>query len=149
MIAVIQRVKKGSVTIEGKLFSSIEAGQVILLGIFQKDSEEDVKKMADKIVNLRIMSDENGKMNRSILDTKGEILLVSQFTLCADLTFGRRPSFIKAKEPGEAEKLYSLFIEKLKERGIDVKTGKFGNYMDVEIVNEGPVTIIVSSRAEN
>ncbi len=92
------------------------------------------------------MSDENGKMNKSIIETKGEILLVSQFTLCADVTGGRRPSFIKAKEPKEAERLYLLLVKKLKEKNIVVKTGKFGSYMEVQIVNDGPVTIIIDSK---
>jgi len=146
MIALIQRVKKGEVSIKGRIFSQISLGYVILLGIFEEDTEQDVVKLTEKISNLRIMSDAEGKMNRSIIDNKGEILLVSQFTLCADVSGGRRPSFIKAKKPDEAEKLYELFAQKLQEKNIAVKTGKFGEYMEVEIVNDGPVTIIVDSK---
>ncbi len=146
MIALIQRVKRGKVTIEEKNHSEIGQGYVIFLGIYQEDTEKEVEKLAEKITNLRIMADEAGKMNRSILDVKGELLVVSQFTLTADLTFGRRPSFIKAKEPKEAEKLYDLFVEKLKNKGIGVKTGKFGEMMDIEILNSGPVTIIIDTK---
>jgi D-tyrosyl-tRNA(Tyr) deacylase len=146
MIAVIQQVKKGSVKIGDKVFSQINFGYVILLGIFEEDMEKDAIKLTEKISNLRIMSDEQSKMNKSIMGTKGEILLVSQFTLCADVTGGRRPSFIKAKKPDEAKKLYELFVQELKEKNIPVKTGKFGKYMTVEIVNDGPVTIIVDSK---
>lgn len=146
MIALIQRVKKGSVTVSGRLVSEIDTGLVILLGIFQDDEKEDVEKLTKKIVNLRIMSDLEGKMNRSIIDTEGDILIISQFTLCADLKYGRRPSFIKAKDPGEAEKLYRLFVKELQKKQIKVKTGEFGTYMQVFLINDGPVTIIVDSR---
>lgn len=146
MIAVVQRVKKGSVRINNRVFSQIRQGYVILVGVFENDSEDDVTKLTKKITHLRIMSDKQGKMNKSIIETGGEILLVSQFTLCADLTQGRRPSFIKAKNPQEAEKLYQLFIQKLQQNNIPVKTGRFGQYMTVEIVNDGPVTIIVDSK---
>ena len=146
MITIIQRVSKAKVIIKGKQYSSIGAGYVILLGIFEDDTEQDVNKLVDKIVGLRIMSDNNDKMNLSIMDVKGEILVVSQFTLCADVSGGRRPSFIKAKKPEEAEKLYKLFVEKLKQAGLNVKTGKFGEYMEVQIFNDGPVTIILNSK---
>lgn len=146
MIAIIQRVNEGKVSINNLVYSEIGCGYVILLGIFDKDAEEDVTKLVDKIVNLRIISDEEKKMNRSIVDTKGEILIVSQFTLCADVSGGRRPSFIKAKNPDEAKKLYELMVKKLKEKNIPVKTGEFGAYMEVQIVNDGPVTIIVDSK---
>ncbi len=148
MIALIQRVKKGKVLIDSKIHSEIGAGQIILLGIFNQDSEKDIEKLVEKVANLRIMSDDKGKMNLSILDTQGEILVVSQFTLAADLTFGRRPSFLDAKEPKEAEKLYELFVEKLKGKGLKVETGKFGEYMEVEILNDGPVTIIVDTKKQ-
>lgn len=146
MIALIQRVSEGSVTVNNKLFSEIGKGYVILLGIFEEDGVKDIDKVVEKIANLRIMSDEHDKMNRSILDTKGEVLLVSQFTLCADLTYGRRPSFIKAKKPDEAKKLYDLTTQKLKDKGISVKNGKFGEYMEVAIKNDGPVTVILNSK---
>ncbi|MGB9882896.1 MAG: D-aminoacyl-tRNA deacylase [Microgenomates group bacterium] len=145
MIALIQRVKSGKVIVENKIFSQINHGYVILVGFCQGDDEKTVLKIAEKIVNLRIMADENGKMNLNITQVKGEILLVSQFTLCAD-TSQRRPSFIKALKEDGAEKLYKFLIEKLKEKNIPIKTGKFGHYMTVEIVNDGPTTIILDSR---
>lgn len=146
MVALIQRVSAGKVLIEDKVFSQIGKGYVILLGIFKEDTEEDVHKLSEKISTLRIMSDEDNKMNLSISDIKGELLVVSQFTLVADLTYGRRPSFIKAKKPEEAEKLYKLFVENLEGKGIPVKTGKFGAYMTIELSNDGPVTIIADSK---
>ncbi|NMB84434.1 D-tyrosyl-tRNA(Tyr) deacylase [Candidatus Roizmanbacteria bacterium] len=146
MIALIQRVSQGRVLVKKNLLSEIDHGYVILLGIFREDNYEDVVKLADKIVNLRIMSDEQLKMNRSITDTKGKVLLVSQFTLCADVSGGRRPSFIKAKEPKEAETLYRSLKTEIEKKGVDVVTGKFGEYMDVIIHNDGPVTIMVDSK---
>lgn len=146
MIALIQRVTRSKVQINHKTVATIRAGYLIFLGVFENDSEEDVEKITEKITTMRIMSDEDGKMNKSIIDTKGEILLVSQFTLCADITSGRRPSFTKAKKPADAEKLYQLLVNKLTEKNIPVKTGQFGAYMDVRIHNDGPVTIIVDSK---
>lgn len=146
MIALLQRVSSGQVKIKDKIISQIGKGYVILLGIFEKDTEDDLKKLVDKIANLRVMADDKDKMNLSIKDVKGDILVVSQFTLCADLTFGRRPSFLDAKKPEEAEKIYLQFVEELKKQGIPVKTGKFGEYMKVTIVNDGPVTIIIDSK---
>ncbi len=146
MIALIQRVAMGKVRIANKTYSDIGHGYVILLGIFEDDNEQDVIKLVEKIPDLRIMGDEKRKMNRSILETKGAILVVSQFTLTADTSGGRRPSFIKAKEPGEAQKLYELFVHKLQEKRISVKTGKFGEYMEVQIYNDGPVTILLNSK---
>lgn len=145
MIALIQRVKSGKVIVEGKEYSRINYGYVIFVGFCQNDNEEIVKKMAEKIANLRIMADNQGKMNLNISQVNGEILLVSQFTLCAD-TSQRRPSFIKALKEDEAEKLYQLLINQLEEKNIPIKTGKFGCYMQVEIVNDGPVTIILNSK---
>lgn len=144
MIAIIQRVKKGKVIIENKVYSQIKKGYVILIGFCQKDNDKIVEKMAEKIANLRIMADSQGKMNLNLVQAGGEILLISQFTLCAD-TSQRRPSFINALKENEAEKLYQLLIDKLKEKNLSVKTGKFGSYMEVEIVNDGPVTIIFDS----
>jgi len=145
MIVVIQRVKSGRVLIENKVYSKINHGYVILVGFCQGDEENIVSKMAEKIANLRIMADKDGKMNLNLSQVKGEILLVSQFTLCAD-TSQRRPSFIKALEPQKAEKLYHLLAKKLEEKNLLVKTGKFGSYMTVEIKNDGPVTIILDSK---
>ncbi|OGK30194.1 D-tyrosyl-tRNA(Tyr) deacylase [Candidatus Roizmanbacteria bacterium RIFCSPHIGHO2_12_FULL_33_9] len=147
MISLIQRVTKAKVSIKRKEYASTGKGYVILLGIFEEDNKTDVKKLVDKIVGLRIMSDNKDKMNLSIKDVNGEILLVSQFTLCADVSEGRRPSFIKAKEPKEAEKLYELFAKQLRNNGIKVKTGSFGDYMEVAIFNDGPVTIILDSKS--
>lgn len=146
MIALIQRVSKGAVLIQDEPYSTIGKGYVILLGIFEDDNAEDIEKLVGKIPNLRIMSDKDGKINLSILEAKGEILLVSQFTLTADLSGGRRPSFIKAMEPEKAEELYKLFVKKLQDNSLSVKTGKFGEYMEVQISNDGPVTIIVDSK---
>lgn len=145
MIALIQRAKSGSVTIDGKTHSEIGHGMVILLGVLDEDSDSVIDKLVDKIINLRIFSDSAGKMNLSIIEVKGEILAVSQFTLAADLKKGRRPSFINAKEPVEAERMYELFVSKLKSQKIGVKTGEFGANMQVEIINDGPVTIIVDT----
>ena len=116
-----------------------------MLGIGQEDSESLVPKFADKIVNLRVFSDEQGKMNKSILDIKGEVLLISQFTLCADTTGGRRPSFVKAAEPIKAEDIYKKMIEAIRGYGVKVETGEFGADMAVDIQNDGPVTIILDS----
>ncbi len=146
MKVLIQRVKSGVVEVGGSQISAIGKGYVLLVGIFQNDTEDDVLKAVQKLVNLRIMSDENDKMNRSLKDVNGEILLVSQFTLCADLTFGRRPSFIKAMEPESARKLYELMKEEIEKEGIRVQTGKFGHYMNVKIENDGPVTIILDTK---
>ncbi len=146
MISIIQRVTQASVNIQEKEYSRINHGYCILVGIFEEDSTQDVMKSVEKILILRIMSDSEGKMNKSIIDTGGEILLVSQFTLCADISGGRRPSFIKAKKPDEAKLLYEEMIKQFTARGISVKTGKFGHYMDVQIHNDGPVTIVVNSK---
>ena len=145
MRALIQRVKKGSVKIDGKLFSSIGSGFVILLGIFTTDNESNINKLLPKILNLRVMDDEKGVMNKSIIETQGEILVVSQFTLCADTSRGRRPSYINAMKPIEAEKLYKVFVNKLNDYGLYIQTGKFGALMEGEIVNDGPTTILLES----
>lgn len=146
MIALIQRVTQAAVFINKKQYSSINKGYIIFLGIFKEDAVLEIDKLVDKIVNLRIMSDENGKMNKSIIDTKDELLVVSQFTLCANLKDGRRPDFFPAKEPKDAERLYNIFTEKLKQKGVPVKTGKFAAYMEVQIFNSGPVTFILDSK---
>jgi D-tyrosyl-tRNA(Tyr) deacylase len=143
--ALVQRVKRAKVKIEGKIFGKIGQGLVVFLGIKDGDEDEVAKFLAEKIANLRIMADENEKMNLSIQDVKGEILVVSQFTLYADLSSSRRPSFIKAARPETAKQLYERFVEKLKEKGIPVKTGQFGEHMEVELINDGPVTIMIES----
>src|SRR3989344_1279811 len=146
MISLIQRVTKGSVSIQDKEISLIRHGYVVVVGIFKDDTDSDVTQSVEKITNMRIMADKNDKMNKSILETGGEVLLVSQFTLCADHTYGRRPSFITAMEPDEAKRLFDLYAEKLRETGISVQTGSFGEYMHVEICNDGPVTIIFDTK---
>ncbi|NPA82332.1 MAG: D-tyrosyl-tRNA(Tyr) deacylase [Epsilonproteobacteria bacterium] len=146
MIALLQRVKSSSVKVDQKEVSKIGKGINILLGVLKEDSEEDIKKLVNKIVNLRIFSDEEGKMNLSVLDVKGEILVVSQFTLAADVRKGRRPSFDNAMNPKEAKRLYEAFCSSLEEF-LSVKRGIFGAMMEVEIINDGPVTFILDSKA--
>ncbi len=146
MIALIQRVKTARVEVEGEVISEISKGYLILLGVLEDDNEEDAKKLARKIAFLRIMSDDKGKMNKDVKEARGEILVVSQFTLAADLSRGRRPSFVKAKNPKEAKELYESFVNELKNYQIPVKTGRFGEYMQVYLQNDGPVTIIADSK---
>lgn len=143
MKALIQRVKKASVTIDGELYSSVGKGLLIFLGVEKNDEKENAEKLADKIVKLRIFEDENEKMNYSILDVSGEILVVSQFTLCADCRKGTRPSFDNAASHQKALELYEYFINKIKQYNISLKTGKFRAMMDIELVNDGPVTFLV------
>lgn len=143
MKVLIQRVKKASVTIEGKIHSSVSAGILALVGIEKGDTSEIVEKLARKVVNLRIFPDENDKMNLSLLDTKGEMLIVSQFTLCGDCRKGTRPSFDKSAPPDIANELYEEFVSKVKEYGVSVGTGSFGAMMDVELINDGPVTFML------
>ena len=147
MIAVIQRVRKASVTIDNTLYSSIANGLLILLGVGSNDTENDVKWMVQKISNLRIFSDPEGKMNLSLKDINGEVLVVSQFTLFANTKKGNRPSFTEAARPDLAIPLYESFIQNLQENlGKPVKTGQFGADMKVELLNDGPVTIILDSK---
>jgi D-tyrosyl-tRNA(Tyr) deacylase len=148
MRAVIQRVSRGSVLVDGEEIGAIGSGLVILLGVHRDDNTEDGKYLARKIVNLRIFSDENGKMNRSLLDVGGQALIVSQFTLWGDTRKGRRPSFIKAAEPDQAEKLYQDFVSEMNRQNITTATGEFGAMMELALINEGPVTLILDSRKE-
>ncbi len=145
MKAVLQRSKYSKVTISDKINGQIKEGLVVLVGFTQGDDEHIVDKMIEKIINLRIFEDENGLMNKSLIDINGEILNISQFTLYADASKGRRPSFVKALNPSDAQKLYQYMNEKLKEKNIKVETGVFGADMKVEIYNDGPVTIILDS----
>lgn len=147
MKAVIQRVKHSSVTVDGELISKIDNGFMILLGVMEGDTKEDADKLIKKIPVLRIFEDENGKMNLSLLDVSGEILLVSQFTLCADCSHGRRPSFTKSAPPDEANALYEYVAHELEKAGVSsVKKGIFGADMKVDLLNDGPVTIILDSK---
>ncbi len=145
MLAVIQRVNKSSVSINGKNIGKIGKGLLVLLGVAGDDKKADADFMAEKIVNLRIFEDENQKMNLSLIDTKGAMLVISQFTLLGDCRKGRRPSFFRAASPDIANELYERFINQVRKKGINVETGKFGAMMDVELINDGPVTIIVES----
>lgn len=141
MRVLIQRVSKASVTVEGQTISSIGKGLLILLGIGHGDGEEQATFLAEKTANLRIFEDEQGKTNLSILDVKGEAIVVSQFTLYANTSKGRRPSFLDAALPDVAEPLVNRFVELLRGQGVPTQTGKFGAHMEVEIHNDGPVTI--------
>ncbi|MBD5402747.1 D-tyrosyl-tRNA(Tyr) deacylase [bacterium] len=143
MKALIQRVKKASVSISGELYSEIGAGILVFLGVEKGDEKLNAEKLADKIAKLRIFEDDNEKMNHSLIDIGGEILIVSQFTLCGDCKKGTRPSFDKSAPPEVAEKLYEYFIEQLKTLNISVKTGKFRTMMEVSLINDGPVTFMI------
>ncbi len=143
MKALIQRVKNASVNIDNKEFSSTSQGLLVLLGIGAMDDESKIKTLADKICNLRIFEDENGKMNKSLLDIGGEMMVVSQFTLYADCSAGRRPSFINAAKPEIANDYYEKFVSYIKTLGIKTETGQFGADMKVSLINDGPVTIMV------
>ncbi len=146
MKAVIQRVIHSNVKTDGKVIGEIGKGFMILLGVMQGDTKADADKLIKKIPYLRIFEDENGKMNLSCLDVNGEMLVVSQFTLCADCSHGRRPSFIRSAAPDEANMLYEYFVQELVKAGVSkVETGCFGADMKVELINDGPVTIILDS----
>lgn len=145
MRAVLQRVQKSSVAVDGETVSSISKGIMLLLGVEKNDTEDDLKYIADKTLALRIFEDENGKMNLSITDIGGELLIISQFTLYGDCRKGRRPSFDKAAAPEKANMLYEKFIEVCRNSGLKVQTGIFGADMKVDILNDGPVTIILDS----
>jgi len=146
MIAVVQRVKQSDVTVDGKCSGSIKEGLMVLLGVGKNDQEKDADYLSEKIVNLRIFEDNAGKMNRSLKDINGQMLIVSQFTLLGDCRKGRRPSFGAAAPPDMANSLYLYFVEKVKNTGIHAETGVFGAMMDVSLINNGPVTFIVESQ---
>ncbi len=146
MRIVAQRVSSARVSVDHKVIGEIGAGLCLLVGVAPDDTDADVDWMAEKIANLRIFGDEEGKMNRSLLDMRGEALAISQFTLYADCRKGRRPSFTGAASPALGDALYRAFVEALGRMNIKVETGEFGAEMKVEIVNEGPVTIIVDTR---
>ena len=146
MRAVIQRVDHACVRINHQELSSINEGILVLLGVEKKDSEVDADYILVKAINLRIFEDEQDKMNRSLLDINGAMMVVSQFTLLGDCIKGRRPSFVKAEEPARAKKLYEYFIKEAKEKVKSLATGKFQEMMEIELVNNGPVTILLDSR---
>lgn len=149
MRALIQRVSRARVQAGGETISQIGKGLLILLGIAEDDEEQKGAFLADKIVNLRIFGDENDKINLSLLDVKGQAIVVSQFTLYADCRGQRRPSFLEAAKPEKAQDLYEKFIQKIKDAGADVFGGRFGAMMEVELVNDGPVTIMMDTKAMN
>ena len=146
MLAVLQRVKSGSVSVSNEVVGKINRGLLVLLGVAKTDKTDDARYLADKIVNLRIFEDENNKMNRSLLETGGELLVVSQFTLLGDCKKGRRPSFVRAANPDHANELYERFVDMIRQKGISVRTGRFQAMMEVSLVNDGPVTLILESR---
>ena len=144
--AVVQRVREASVRVDGQLKGAIGPGLVVLLGVQVADGEADASALADKVLNLRVFPDEAGQMNRSVLEVRGGLLVVSQFTLLGDARRGRRPSYIEAARPEEADRLYARFVEELRPSGLTVATGVFRAMMDVALVNQGPVTILLDSR---
>lgn len=143
MKIVLQRVSSASVTVDGKICGEIGTGYLVLLGVGQGDTEEDCRRLADKIINLRIFSDENDKINLSLGDVGGDLLVVSQFTLYADCRKGNRPNFIQAGKPDEAERLYNYFADYCRSKGKHVEMGIFGADMKVQLVNDGPFTVIL------
>ncbi|MDG3002707.1 D-aminoacyl-tRNA deacylase [Paludisphaera mucosa] len=146
MRAVVQRVTRASVAVEGATVGAIGRGWLVLLGVARDDGPEDVARLADKVVNLRAFDDEAGKMNRSVVDVGGGVLVVSQFTVMADCRAGRRPGFTDAAEPAKAEALYLEFARRVADSGLEVATGVFRATMAVELVNDGPVTFLIDSR---
>lgn len=142
---MVQRVSSAKVSVDGEAISSISKGLLVLLGVAEDDTEADAQYLADKTVHLRIFEDDAGRMNLSVCDINGEILVVSQFTLCADCRKGRRPSFIHAAGPPKAEALYEAYVSALADIGLRPRTGVFQAHMDVELVNDGPVTILLDS----
>jgi len=147
MRAVIQRIKESSVKTENQIIGRTGFGLLVLLGVANGDSPSDADYLANKIVNLRIFEDEKGKMNRSLLELGGEMMVVSQFTLLGDCRKGRRPSFMQAAEPNLATELYEYFVNQVHSLGIAAQTGRFGAMMEVALINDGPVTLILESRS--
>ena len=145
MTAVIQRVINANVKIDNSEERSISNGLVILLGIHKDDTEKDISYLVDKIISLRIFNDDNDKMNYSLLDINGSVLIISQLTLYGDFRRGRRPSFINASDPKKGKVLYNDFVQMFKRKGLNVKTGEFGAHMNVSLINNGPVTFVIDS----
>ncbi|MGF7057328.1 D-aminoacyl-tRNA deacylase [Brassicibacter mesophilus] len=148
MRAVVQRVSMAKVTVNDETIGSINKGLLVFLGVGSEDLDADMEYMCDKIINLRIFEDQNDKMNLSLLDIQGEILVVSQFTLYGDLRKGKRPNFMNAAPPDIAEEIYLKFIERCKSYNVKVETGAFGEHMNIELINDGPVTIMIDSKKQ-
>ena len=146
MKALLQRVDRAGVSVDGKITGEIGKGLCVFLGVVHEDTDKDVKWLADKIVNLRIFEDVSGKMNRSVIDEDGKILVVSQFTLCGDCKKGRRPSWTNAAEPTFANSMYEKFVNEIETKGVRTETGVFQAHMKVDICNDGPVTLMIDSR---
>jgi len=146
MRALVQRVSRASVTVNGEVVGKIGRGLVVLVGVANEDTEKDAQYLVQKVVNLRIFPDSDGKFNLSALDVRGELLLISQFTLMGDARKGRRPSFDAAMPPAQAEKLFEYFVQEASASGLRVETGRFQAHMQVEIINDGPVTLMLDSR---
>ncbi len=148
MRAVVQRVSKASVTVAGKVTGAIESGFLVLLGVADGDTPADLDWMVNKVIGLRVFEDDEGKMNCSIQNVGGSMLIVSQFTLLGDCRKGRRPSFVHAARPEVANEVYEQFCDEVRSEGITVETGRFQQHMDVELVNDGPVTLLLDSRKD-
>ena len=146
MIVVAQRCSKSKDLVQNKIIAKIKSGLMLLVGVRKGDEYFEVEKVIDKIINLRIFNDNNNKMNLSILDTKGSLMVVSQFTLCGDIRKGRRPSFINAENPDRGLEVYKYMVNKFRDNGIETVTGEFGEMMDIELINQGPATFIVDSK---
>jgi len=146
MIVVAQRCSKSKVSVNNKIIAKIKSGMMLLVGISKGDDYLEVDKVIDKIINLRIFNDKNKKMNLSILDTKGSLMVVSQFTLCGDIRKGRRPSFINAENPDRGLEVYEYMVNKFRDNGIETVTGEFGAMMDIDLINQGPATFIIDSK---
>lgn len=148
MRAVVQRVSRASVTVNGEITGEIEQGFLVLLGVEQDDTQDDVIYLAQKAAGLRVFEDEDGKMNLALSDVNGKMLVVSQFTLLGDCRKGRRPSFVNAARPEQANELYQSFVAEVRGQGIEVETGRFQEHMDVELVNDGPITLLLDSKKQ-
>lgn len=146
MRAVVQRVLEANVKVDGNIVGEINKGILVFLGVGEDDNNNDLEYMVEKILGLRIFEDENGKMNLSLMDVRGEILIISQFTLYGDVRKGKRPSFTSSAHPEIAENMYNQFIEKCREKGLKVEEGIFGADMKVGLINDGPVTILIDSK---
>ncbi|MAV71096.1 MAG: D-tyrosyl-tRNA(Tyr) deacylase [Candidatus Marinimicrobia bacterium] len=145
MILILQRCSKANVSVSSSIIGSINKGLVVLIGVEKEDDEKIVNRLVEKTINLRIFNDSENRMNKSIIDIKGSILVISQFTLCGDLRKGRRPSYIKTANPKLAKLLYNCFINKVLDEGVPVESGKFGAEMSVSLINEGPATFYLNS----